>query len=71
MQSDQNNLDALLVLAGANAALDQKAEASEAASAIKKIKPDFTLAKYAETQRYKDPQALKQVITMLQKAGLQ
>jgi adenylate cyclase len=34
------------------------------------IQPDFTLQKYAETQRYKDPQTLKQVVSMLQKAGL-
>jgi TolB-like protein len=70
MKSDQGNLDALLILAGANAALDRKEHALKAASAIKTIKPDFTLEKYAETQRYKDPQTLKQVIIMLQKAGL-
>ena len=70
IKSDQNNLDALLILAGASAALDRKEQAEKAASAIKTIKPDFTLETYAETQRYKDPQTLKQVITLLQKAGL-
>jgi TolB-like protein/tetratricopeptide (TPR) repeat protein len=70
LKSDRENLDAFLILAGANAVLDRKEGALKAASAIKKIKPDFTLVKYAETQRYKDPQTLKQVITMLQKAGL-
>ena len=68
--SDQNNLDALLVLAGANAALGLSEQAKEAVSAIKALKPDFTLATYAETQRYKDPQTLKKVIAMLRKAGL-
>jgi TolB-like protein len=70
IKSDQDNLDALLILAGANAALERKEEALKTASAIKTIKPDFTLDKYAETQRYKDPQTLEQVITLLQKAGL-
>lgn len=70
LKSDRENLDAFLILAGANAALDRKVEALEAASEIKRIKPDFTLEKYAATQPYKDPQTLEQVITMLQKAGL-
>jgi len=71
LKLDQNNLDALLILAGANAALGQIRAASEAASKVKVIKPDFTLEKYAETQPYKAPEALEQVITMRQKAGLQ
>ena len=71
VKSDQNNLDAFLILAGANAALDRKEEASKAASRVKRIKPDFTLQKYAETQPYKTPETLERVITMLQKAGLQ
>jgi adenylate cyclase len=70
VKSDQNNLDALLILAGANAALDRKEEAFKAASEIKRIKPDFTLQKYSETQPYKAPETLEQVIIMLQKAGL-
>ena len=70
MQSDQNNLDALLILAGANAVLDRKAEAFKAASEVRRIKPDFTLQKYAATQPYKAPEVLEQVIAMLKKAGL-
>jgi TolB-like protein/tetratricopeptide (TPR) repeat protein len=70
VKSDQNNLDALLILAGANAALDRKEEAFKAASEVRRVKPDFTIPKYAETQPYKAPETLKQVITMLQKAGL-
>ena len=70
LKSDQNNLDAFLILAGANAALDRNEEASNAASEVKRIKPDFTLLKYAETQPYKTPETLEQVISMLQKAGL-
>ena len=67
---DKDNLDAFLILAGANAALDRQNEASNAASAVQRIKPDFTLTKFAETQRYKDPKKLEQVTSMLRMAGL-
>ena len=70
LKSDKGNLDAFLILAGANAALDQQEEASKAATEIKRIKPDFLLKKYAETQPYSDPKILKQVTSMLQRAGL-
>jgi len=70
LNSDKNNLDALIILAGANAALNRPKAASQAASEIKKIKPDFTLKKYAETQPYRDQKKLVQVTNMLQKAGL-
>ena len=71
LKSDPNNLDAFLILAGAKAALDQKEEAFKAASEVRRVKPDFALQKYAETQPYNAPETLEQVITMLQKAGLQ
>ena len=71
IKSDEGNLDAFLILAGANAALDQQEEASKAATEIKRIKPDFLLKKYAETQPYRDPKILKQVTSMLQRAGVQ
>jgi adenylate cyclase len=70
IKTDKDNLDAFLILAGANAALDRQNEASKAASEVQRIKPDFTLKKYAETQRYKDPNKLEQLTNMLQKAGL-
>ena len=70
LMNDQDNVDALLILAGANAALDQQEEALKAASTIKRIKPDFSLNKYAETQPYRDPEILDQITGMLQKAGL-
>jgi len=68
LKSDEDNLDAFLILAGANAALDQQEEASKAATKLKKIKPDFSLKKYAETQPYRDPKILEQVTSMLQRA---
>jgi TolB-like protein/Tfp pilus assembly protein PilF len=70
IKSDKDNLDAFLILAGANAALERQEEASKAASEIERIKPDFTLKKYAGTQPYRDPKKLEQVTDMLQKAGL-
>jgi TolB-like protein len=70
LKSDKDNLDAFLILAGANAALDRQEEASKAASKIQRIKPDFTLKKFAETQPYRDPKKLEQVTNMLQMAGL-
>ena len=70
VKSDRNNLDGFLILAGANAALDRREEAFQAASEVKRIKPDFTLEKYAETQPYKDRKTMEQLMAMLQKAGL-
>jgi len=70
LESDNNNVDAFLILAGANAALERHEEASKAAKEIKRIKPGFSLSKYAETQPYSDPKILEQVTSMLQMAGL-
>jgi TolB-like protein len=71
LQSDKQNLDAFIILAGASAALDRQEQASKAAAEIKRIKPGFLLKKYAETQPYRDPKILEQITRMLQKAGLQ
>jgi tetratricopeptide (TPR) repeat protein len=71
LRSDEGNLDALLILAGAYAVLDQQEAASKAAAEIRKIKPDFSLEKYAETQPYSDPKILEQITRMLQRAGVQ
>ena len=71
LKNDRRNLGALLVLAGANAALDRFEEALKAASEVRRINPDFTLEQYSKTQPYKDSKTLEQVIRMLQRAGLQ
>jgi adenylate cyclase len=70
LKRDPDNLSASLILAIANAALDRHAEAAKAASEVRRIKPDFTIQKYAETQPYRDPEKLAQVSDLLQKAGL-
>ena len=70
LKRDNDNVDALLILASAHAALDQQEEAAQAASKIKSVKPDFSLKKYAESQPYREPEALDQVTSMLLRAGL-
>jgi TolB-like protein/tetratricopeptide (TPR) repeat protein len=70
LKSDKDNLDALLILAGANAALDRQEEASKVAQEIKRVKPDFSVKNFVETQPYRDMKILKQVTSMLQRAGL-
>ncbi|UCE52778.1 MAG: adenylate/guanylate cyclase domain-containing protein [Desulfobacterales bacterium] len=70
LTSDRNNLDAFLILAAANAALNRQEEAFKAATEVKRIKPDFSIKRYVETQPYKDPKMLEQIASMLQRAGL-
>jgi len=70
LASDRDNLDALLVLTGAKSALGQTDAARRVAHRVRRIKPDFTLDKFAAGQPYKDPQTLEQVLAMLRKAGL-
>jgi len=70
LTSDRDNLDALLVLTGAKAALGQTDSARRVAHRVRRVKPDFTLDKFAASQPYKDPQTLEQVLSMLCKAGL-
>jgi len=69
-QSDRDNLDALLILAGASVALDQIDEARKVCHEVLEANPNFILKNYAATQPYKDPQTLEQIIKRLQKAGL-
>jgi len=70
LASDRDNLDALLVLASAQAASGQTDAARRVAHRVRRVKPDFTLDKFAASQLYKDPQNLEQVLAMLRKAGL-
>ena len=70
LTSDQENLDAFLILASANAALDRHEEAAQAAREVKRIKPDFSIKMYAATQPYRDPKMMEQIAGMLQRAGL-
>lgn len=70
LASDSDNLDALLVLTCAQAVLDQTDAARRVAYRVRRVKPDFTLDKFAANQPYKNPQTLEQILAMLRKAGL-
>jgi adenylate cyclase len=70
LKRDSDNLDALLVLAGAKAAMSHIEEAHRVAQEILRVNPEFSLEEYAQSQPYKEPQNLDRVITMLRKSGL-
>jgi adenylate cyclase len=70
LKRDRDNLDALLVLAGARATLGRMEEANKATREVFRVKPGFTLEEFAKSQPYKDPRTLERVIAMLRKAGL-
>jgi TolB-like protein len=71
LRYDKENLDALLILAGANAALNHMEDAAKITAEIRQVQPDFTLEKFASTQPYKNPETLDQLLITLRKAGLQ
>ena len=59
-----------LYLVASNMALDRKDEAQRAAMEVRKMEPDFSLAKFAETQPYKESKTLEKLITLLNSGGL-
>ena len=65
-----DNIDALLILAGAHAALGNDAEARSAALEVRSVKPDFSLEQYAATQPYHDTALLEHLLENLRRAGL-
>ena len=70
LNRSQNDLDAHLILAYANAVTDRIINAQQAARDVLRIRPGFTLEEYAKSQPYRDPLVLKKIIQMLQTAGL-
>lgn len=67
---DRENLDALLILCCANSALGRMEQAEKTAAEIMKVKPAFAIQTYAESQPYKSPEILEQMIRELTSAGL-
>jgi adenylate cyclase len=67
---DSNNLDALLLIVAANAALGRLETAKEAARKVPILKPDFTIETFASNHPYKDQLHLKEIISRLKQAGL-
>ena len=70
LDANADDLDGLLVVAAANAALGRIGQAEEAGRTARHIKPDFSLESYAAKQPYKDARHLEQMLGMLKKAGL-
>jgi adenylate cyclase len=70
LQQDRDNLDALLVLTAAKAALGHLDEAGLPAKEIMRVEPGFSLDSFAASQPYKDSHVIEQITGMLKKAGL-
>jgi len=70
LNRNQDDLDALLILAYASAAIDRMNDAHQAVREIIRVRPGFTLEEYAKSQPYRDPRILERIIQMLQMAGL-
>ncbi len=70
IEADPNNLDALLLIAAANAALERLELAKEAARKVLHLRPDFTIETFAKNHPYKDKSQLERMISQLRQAGL-
>ena len=70
LKMDSDNLDVLLVLTCANAALNRLTEAQMASREVLRVKPDFTFDWFAKTRPFKDQDALGEITAALSKAGL-
>jgi len=70
IKRDRDNLDALLIISGANVALGRIEEAHKATREVLRVKPKFSLEEFAKSQPYKNPRTLEKVVAMLRKAGL-
>ncbi len=70
LRRDPNNLEALLVLAGASVVLGQISEAQDAIQRLLKVNPAFTVDEFASSHPYKNQQTMDKMIARLQKAGL-
>ena len=71
IEMDERNVDPYLVLAESSVALGRSEEARRAAGFVKKIQPEFTLAKFAASQPYKDQSNLDRLLEQLRQAGLE
>ena len=67
---NENNLDPYLVLAAANAALGRADEARRAVEQVLRLKPEFKVEEFAESQPYKDGKDLEALLDQLRRAGL-
>ncbi len=71
IELDNGNVDPYLILAASNVVLGHGEEARLAARNVLKLRPDFNLAAYAESQPYKDQKHLDRLTDQLRRAGLE
>lgn len=70
IELSDRNVEPLIMVAASNAALGRTEEARAAAQEVAKVKPEFNLADFAESQPYKDQKVLDRLIAQLSSAGL-
>ncbi len=70
LELDENHIDPYLMLAASNVVLGHGEDAHWAAEKVRKLKPAFSLAEFAETQPYKDRKHLERLMAQLRSAGL-
>jgi hypothetical protein len=58
-------------LAASDAVLNHSEEARWAAQKVRKLKPEFSLAEFAESQPYKEQRDLDRLIDRLRSVGLE
>jgi adenylate cyclase len=68
---NENNVAPYLVLAAANTALGRAEEARQAAQQVLKLKPEFNLEEFADSQPYKKREDLETLLDRLKNAGLE
>jgi adenylate cyclase len=70
IELDNNNVDSNLVLAASSVALGRSDKAHRATEEVLKLKPEFNLKEFVETQPYKEQEDLDRLAAQLSSAGL-
>jgi TolB-like protein len=71
IELDDSRVDPYLILAASDAVLNHSEEARWAAQKVRKLKPEFSLAEFAESQPYKEQRDLDRLIDRLRSVGLE
>jgi adenylate cyclase len=71
IELDDSRVDPYLILAASNVVLNHSEEARWAAQKVLKLKPEFSLAQFAESQPYKEQRDLDRLIDQLKSVGLE
>ena len=71
IELDDSRVDPYLILAASNVVLKHSEEARWAAQKVLKLKPEFSLAQFAESQPYKEQRDLDRLIDQLRSVGLE